>query len=197
MPDPGLLKGKVLEVIRHASLSRLKIHTDCAEIALREFEANFTPGRILANNMVFILVSGDVLRITFKVHFNMRDAKHLAFRIFRGNSPEEIQERQAVDYFKEYGNLVAGNIATHFDNAGVELGISLPLRTRGFYEIFSDYAEKRLPVVTCSDFWKFEVGGHPVFCSAFIEIKDMTQLEKLADFRPESEAGDDGEMDFL
>lgn len=198
LPHPLELKGKVLELIRYASLSRLKIHTASEEISVKELDSAFKPGRILASKMVFILVSGDVMRITFKAHFNTRDAARLAFRIFRGDSPDRISEKQAVDYFKEYGNLVAGSIAALLNSVGIEMGISLPLCTRGFYEIFSDYTEKGLPIMTFSDFWKFEVGGHHIFCNALVEVMDIGRLERLIGFKPEDEVkDDDGEMDFL
>ncbi|TRZ42407.1 hypothetical protein D4S03_12330 [bacterium] len=196
--DIQVLKGKLRELVRYASSSRLKIHTDSSEIEVKDLDVNCKPGRILANNMVFILMSGDALRVTFKVHFNIRNAKCLAFRIFGGASPEAISGKQAIDYFKEYGNLVAGSVVTLVEKIDVELGISLPLCTRGFYEVFSDYSEKQHPIITYCDFWKLEVGEHEIYCSALIEILDKKQLGKLVDYEIAEEAdGNDGEMDFL
>lgn len=197
-PDVAALKGKLRELVRYASSSRLQIHTGAAEIEVREVDSHFKPGRILANNMVFILVSGDALRVTFKVHFNLRDAKHLAFRIFGGAAPEDISGKQAIDYFKEYGNLVAGSVVTQFEKLDVGLGISLPLCTRGFYEVFSDYSEKQHPIITHSDFWKLDVSGQQIFCSALLEIMDKKPLAGLADYEIVAETDDsDAEMDFL
>jgi CheY-specific phosphatase CheX len=196
--DIQALKEKLRELVRYASSSRLKIHTDSPEIEVKELDAGFRPGRILANNMVFILMSGDALRVTFKVHFNIRNAQCLAFRIFGGDSPENISGKQAIDYFKEYGNLVAGNVVTLFEKIEVNLGISLPICTRGFYEVFSDYSEKQHPIIVYSDFWKLEVGEHDIFCSALLEILDKKQLVKLADYEIAEDVDDnDGEMDFL
>lgn len=196
--DIHALKGKLSELVRHAALSRLKIHTDSSEIAVKELDVNFRPGRVLANNMAFILMSGDALRVTFKVHFNIRNAKCLAFRIFGGVSPENISESQAIDYFKEYSNLVAGSVVTLLEKIDLELGISLPLCTRGFYEVFADYSEKQHPIITYSDFWKLEEGEHEVFCSALLEILDKNQLEKLVDYEVEEGSdANDGDMDFL
>lgn len=198
-PEGATLKQKLIELIRHASMSRLKIHADASEVVLLDMDAGFVPGKILASNMVFILVSGDALRITFKIHFNTRMAKELAFRIFGGASAGELSEKQAIDYFKEYGNLVAGSVITLIGHVGVELGISLPLSTRGFYEVFSDYTETQYPVVSFSDFWQLAVDGrHSLYCSALVEILDAHQLEKLVDFEIADEQSDDEEeMDFL
>lgn len=196
--DVSTIREKLRELIRYASVSRLKVHTDCEEVEVCEMGPSFRPGRILANNMVFILVSGDALRVTFKAHFNMETGKSLAFRVFGGNSPEDISRKQAIDYFKEFGNLVAGSVVTLFEQMGIDLGISLPLCTRGFYEVFSDYTEKENPVITYSDFWGLKVNDNTVYCSALIEILDRKALGPLVDFEiVEDAAGDDEEMDFL
>jgi len=185
-------------LIRYASISRLKVHTDCEEIEIRDLGPEFRPGRILANNMVFILVSGDALRVTFKAHFNMDTGKSLAFRVFGGKSAADISRKQAIDYFKEFGNLAAGSIVTLFEKIDIDLGISLPLCTRGFYEVFSDYTEKDNPVITYSDFWALTANDSTVHCSALIEILDRKSLARLVDFEiAEDESGADDEMDFL
>jgi len=195
-PDVQALKNKLREMLRHASVSRLKIQTDSSDVETKELDSGFRPGRILASNMVFILISGDAVRLTFKVHFNIRTAKSLAFRIFGGQSAADISEKQAIDYFKEYGNLVAGNIVTLLGKINIDLGISLPLSTRGFYEIFSDCSERQHPI-TYSDFWELKANGHELYCSALFEILNARQLADLAAYEVVDEADDDGEMDFL
>ena len=197
--DPvAVIKGKLCELVRFAALSRLKVHTDCEEIEQAELGESFRPGRILANNMVFILASGEPVRVTFKAHFNIDTAKDLAFRVFGGDSAATISEKRAVDYFKEYSNLVAGSVVTLFEKIEIELGISLPLSTRGFYEVFADYQERQQPIISYSDFWALKVNGHTVFCSALLEILDRQRLEKLINFDvTEAEDNDDEEMDFL
>ena len=197
MPDQAL-KDKLKALVRHASTSRFKIHTDSPEVETKELGPGFRPGRILASNMVFILVSGDALRLTFKVHFATGTAKNLAFRIFGGNSPADISEQQAIDYFKEYGNLVAGSVVTLLGENGIDLGISLPLSTRGFYEVFSDYCEKQHPIITFSDFWELRANGKNTHCSAVLEILNQKQLGNLAAYEiVEAASDDDAEIDFL
>ncbi len=192
------IKEKLRELVRHASVSRFNIHTDCAEAEIVELNPTFKPGRILANNMVFILVSGDALRVTFKVHFNMETGKNLALRIFGGNSPADISSAQAIDYFKEFGNLVAGSIVTLFEKTGLGLGMSLPLCTRGYYEVYSDYTEKDTPVITYNDFWELRVNNNTVYCSALIEILNQKNLECLLDLEITEDASSDvEEMEFL
>jgi CheY-specific phosphatase CheX len=202
LPETEALKFKLRALVRHASMSRLRIHTDCLVVETREMDAGFRPGKMLASHMVLILVSGDALRLTFKVHFNLRTAKNLAWRIYGGKSSENISEQQAIDYFKEYGNLVAGSVISLLSESQVELGISLPLCTRGFYEVFSDYAEKQQPVISYADFWELQAPGGGVYCSAQFEVLNRAGLEKVIDYVIDEEtakatADDDEEMDFL
>ena len=195
--DVPAIKNKLRELIRYASFTRFKMHTGCDNAEILELGFSFKPGRILANNMVFLLVSGSALRVTFKVHFNITDGKDLAFLVFGGNCPSDISSRQAIDYFKEYNNLVAGHIVTLFEKINIGLGMSLPLCTRGFYEVFSDYTEQDHPVITYSDFWELRVNDNTVYCSAMMEILDKKSLERLLDFEITEEVSADAEMDFL
>ena len=197
--DVQASQDKLKELVRYASLSRLKAHTDSSEVEIKELDSGFRPGRILASNLVFILVSGDAMRLTFKIHFDTRTAKYLAYRIFGGKLPDDISPKQAIDYFKEFGNLVAGSVVTLMAESNIELGISLPLSTRGFYEVYSDYSEKQYPIITYSDFWALKVNGHDIFCSAQFEILDRKPLENLVGYEiaEEGNIDDDAEMDFL
>lgn len=197
MDNIATIKDKLAQLVRHASISRLQKHADCQETEVSKLEDGFLPGRILANNMAFILIAGNALRITFKVHFSTRTARKLAFRVYGGESEEDISDRQAFDYFKEYCNLVAGQVVTLFENLNIDLGIGLPLRTRGFYEVFSDYEEKEYPIITYSDFWRLRAGGNEIFCNALLEIIDRKPLECLIGFEIPEEMDNEGEMEFL
>ena len=190
------VKAKVTELLRFASISRFKAHADCAEIVACDMPPDFRPGKVLANHMVFILASGEAMRVTFKAHYNMEAARPLALRIFGGASSQSISDRRAVDYMKEYCNLVAGKIVTLFEDSGVDLGISLPQHTSGFYEVFADYQEKDKPSISFSDFWTLQAGPHAIACSAVVEILDSKPLLALLDYAF-TETSDDEEMDFL
>lgn len=185
-------------IVRDASVSRLRIHTGSECIEITELAPPFRPGKILGSNMVFILVSGDAIRLTFKIHFNLGTAKKLAHRIFGGTSFSAISEKQAVDYVKEYANLVAGNVVSLLSEYGVDLGLSLPLCTRGFYEVFTDYTEKVAPIIAYNDFWNLKVDGLDLFCSSQFEVMNMALLENVGTYRNrESAEESDEEIEFL
>lgn len=191
------LKARLRDVIRQASASRLKIHAEAPHVDVLEPDPGFRPGRILASHMVFILIAGDPLRAVFKVHFDAAKSRRLAHRVFGGDSPEAITEGQVIDYFKEYGNLVAGNVVALMQEARVDLGISLPLCTRGFYEVFADYSEANQAAAGGTDFWRLEAGDHQIGCSSAFEILDSAGLGGLAELDIATVADEGGEMDFL
>lgn len=192
-----LVKEKLRELVRYAALSRMKTHAGCEDVEQVELSADFRPGQILANNMVFILGSGESVRMTFKVHFNGDDAKSLAFRVFGGESASNISIQRAVDYFKEYCNLVIGSAVAILEQLDIGLGISLPHATRGFYEVFADYKEQQLPFIIYNDFWSLQVNQMTVYCSVVLEILDAKKLEKLVGFEFSESENSDDEMDFL
>ena len=99
------------------------------------------------------------------------------------NTGMEMDWQKLLDKFRQYaaeapapaaageastgsGKAAAACEASLLAECGVELGISLPLSTRGFYEVFSDYAEKHHPIVAFSDFWELRVDGQAIQCSA-------------------------------
>ncbi len=191
------IKDMLAELVRHASVSRLKGHADCQDIEVSELAPDFVPSRILANNMAFILISGNPVRVTFKAHFNTRTARNLAYRSFGGESEDDVSQQQAFDFFKEYCNLVGGALVTRFEDFNVDLGIGLPLCTRGFYEVFADYKEKQYPIITYSDFWRLAANGHEIHCSALLEIIDRKPLECLIGFEIPEDSGNEVGMEFL
>jgi CheY-specific phosphatase CheX len=196
---PSLLppiKAKLTELVRFASTSRLKVHSGCEAIVTSEMPEKFQAGRVLANNMVLILTSGEPVRVTFKAHFNMATARAMASRIFGDLSAQAVTDRRSFDYMKEYCNLVAGKVVTLFADLQIDLGISLPQRARGFYEVFADYQEKDKPNFSFSDFWILSAGEHTITCSAVMEILDLKRLESLVDCAI-TDSSDDEEMDFL
>jgi CheY-specific phosphatase CheX len=198
--DIQVLRDKLNELVHHVSVSRLKVHSGFSDVDILEMGSGFKPGQIIASNMVFILVSGEAARITLKIHFNTKVAKELAFEVFGGESSICISNHQAVDYFKEYANLMAGSVVAFLADSGLELGISLPLCTRGFYEIFSDYSEKQTPVLVFNNFWGLRVNGSEIYCGAQFEIMKREKFTKFVDYviaEANVDVDADDEMDFL
>jgi CheY-specific phosphatase CheX len=194
-----LIQKKIVDFIRHAALERVRLHSRLDNFTLVDKNTEYQAGQILGNWMALILVSGDSLRITLKLHFCYTDIKKIAYLIYGKQSPDELSDQQTLDFVKELCNLTAGYLVQIFEDNDLHIGISLPLCTRGFYEIFSDYKSSSYPIIKYNDIWSLEHEDIHIFGSVIIELLDTAPLEKILAYEipDEDEDDDDEEMDFL
>lgn len=193
-----LLKDKIKSLVRHAVEDRVRKHTGQNEFTVIDVDDR-TPGQVLGNWMSLILITGSALKITVKLHFSHKDIKPLIYSIYQKASASEISDQQSMDFVKELCNLTAGYIEQVFESNDISLGISLPLGTRGFYELFSDYTPSNYPIIKDHDLWCLSFGDLSIFGTAMFEISDANALENVSSFDQETqeEDADEGEFDFL
>lgn len=194
-----LIQEKIVDFIRHAAIERVRLHSRIDDFVLVDKNEDCQPGQILGNWMSLILVSGDSLRITLKLHFCYKDLKNIAYPIYGKQSAEELSDQQSLDFVKELCNLTAGYLVQIFEDNDLHIGISLPLCTRGFYEIFSDYKSSTYPIIKYNDIWSLEYEDINIMGSVIIEILDTVPLENILTYEiaEDDEEDDDEEMDFL
>lgn len=183
------IKTKIQEIVRDASLSRMRRQALCDEIELLPLP-NLKSGQVLGRWMALILISGKTLRVTFKVHFRYRDAKSLASRKLAENS--SLTDQDAVDFIKEYCNLTAGYLKTALEECGIHLGISLSLCTRGYYEVFSNQSE-----VSELDAWILDSGSNQIACSTLVESYDFDVLNEVLDYNLGDKEEASGELELF
>lgn len=141
-----------------------------------------------------ILVSGSDYRLTFKVHFSLIHAKQIAIDPKDGASAaldSQNLNTKCFDYMKEFCNLYAGSLKRAFADSNVSMGISLPLLTRGFDEVFFPKADFKN---TFEVFWDLTNQLGTVRCSLFIETLNVENLKKL---NIKLDSSNEGEIDFL
>lgn len=191
------LKDKIKHLIRYAAEDRVRKHSGQANFNLVDI-TNHKPGQVLGNWMSLILITGTPLKITLKLHFSHRNIKQLIFPLYHAGSPEEISDQQSMDFIKELCNLTAGYIEQSFEQNDIPLGISLPLGTRGFYEIFADYSSSTSPVLKYDDLWSLKFENMEILGTVMVEVSDINALENIADYKvDDDEDSDEGEFDFL
>lgn len=191
------LKDKIKHLIRHAAEDRVRKHSGQANFNLVEI-SHYKTGQVLGNWMSLILITGTPLKITLKLHFSHKSIKQLIFPLYHAGSPDEISDQQSMDFIKELCNLTAGYIEQAFEHNNIPLGISLPLGTRGFYEIFADYTSSTSPILKYDDLWSLKFENMEIIGTALIEVSDINTLENLASFEiSDDEDDDEGEFDFL
>ena len=191
------LKDKIRLLVRHAAEDRVRKHADQADFALVDIDG-YKTGQVLGNWMSLILITGSPLKITLKLHFSHKQIKKLIFPLYRATSPEGISDQQSMDFIKELCNLSAGYIEQAFEQKNISLGISLPLGTRGFYEVFADYTPSTSPILKYDDLWCLQFKDIEILGTALIEINDIKALENFVSYDiAEDEDSDEGEFDFL
>jgi CheY-specific phosphatase CheX len=181
--------AKLNRLIRNISRFQLAHQARTNEIDIDDFPEN---KKVYSHFMSIILVSGASLKITFKTHFKSKDAKVLASSIFNVK-PDDVSVPQSLDFFREFCNLTAGSIKWALSQHEVEVGISLPIVTRGFDEIFFP---RKQNATHFHDAWKLKASEMIIVCTSNIEFTEAVNLSKL-DENFDGSSGGQGEVEFL
>jgi hypothetical protein len=86
------------------------------------------------HRMAFILVSNQDVKMFFQVFYKFSDAQNFASCALGKRSA--VSAEGSDDFMREFCNLVAGAVRSTLEKSGVSSGISLPLSSRGFDNVF-------------------------------------------------------------
>ena len=186
------LKEKIKEIVRQVSVSRMQMLIDSDAYRISESSAYHPHGYVFANKMSLIIVAGKALKMVFKVHFNKADSCNVAKYMY---GDERITEQQANDAMKEYCNLTAGYLKKICVDHNTPVGISLPVVTSGFNEVFNESSETDF-ANRVEDCWELGDGISNFSCSYQADILEEDDLNGLLAFEVEEEE-EEGEFDFL
>lgn len=180
------------ELLRNASVIQASQYFNGQDVALIASPTDHKLGQVLTRYIAMVLLTCNELRIVFKVHFNPEQIR--AYRQSRGASAEDLTDKQLIDFMKELSNQMGGRVCRIFDAHQIAIGMSVPLCTRGIYEIYADYQAKSGAITKFGDFWRLDGPFETIYCSCFVEImgKDDFSNIKAAD-----EVAEEGELDFL
>lgn len=174
----------VIDLVRNSSVSRLKTLTGREDISISEIEGEYL---VLGHWMSFILVAGEAVRIIFKTHFMTETAQFLAAPVY-GAVTKDVSVSRALDFFKEYCNLTAGQIKFDLALNEVKVGASLPGLIRGFDEVF--YLRKKDSI---KNNWYLTCGEARFACSLHFELFDDFKIEK----RDNTASTETGNIEYL
>lgn len=197
-----LIKQKIISIIRYSTEDRIHLHTNNMDFKLSELNRDYKLGQVLGDWMSLILVSYESMRITFKLHYNLSDIKAIAYRVYGKKTPDELSDKQAMDFMKELCNLAAGQVVKIFGECNIPLGMSLPLCARGFYDIFSDYTHSTRPFIKYGDLCSLESAACNIKITSAIEILDHEALSNILNYEipvktTEKSEEEDEEIVFL
>jgi CheY-specific phosphatase CheX len=176
-----------LEQIQAASANELMVYARVGSAEVQLADRTQLP---FVQHMTHILVSGAEIEVTFKTHF-MNEAADwlLSQKVGKGMSLDH-----AIDFMKEYSNIIAGKTKTMLEAAGFEVSQSLPFAVRGYNEIFYGSGDKKIVHHT----WMIKAGDAALHCSVSIVSRDVGALEKLrqTSYQPK-DSGDVGEAELF
>lgn len=180
------LQSALKDLVRKTSVSRMKALSKRPDVEIQEINEDRD---ILAHWMTLIFIAGPSLRITFKTQFSNVMAQCFAEGTY-DLKKDQIDDFKSQDFVREYCNMVGGYVKNSLVQQKLVLGISLPLNTRGydnlFFSILSGFQ-------VYHDRWKLVIGGDiSIYCLVSIEITDDFELsdENL-------EFHDSGEINFF
>lgn len=192
-PRADDIKKKFGEIVRYVTLSRMRSYASCEDFSIVELNGVIPHGYVFANNMSMIIVAGQALRVILKAHFNHKDSKPIAARLY---GLEEVSDARSRDVMKEYCNLSAGFLKKVCIENDLPVGISLPVVTMGFNEVFSELEGIDKKIVF-NDCWKLVYADSDIICSCHIDVLNVPALEKLMLFSVDEPDDEDDEYDFL
>ena len=169
------IKSRFTEIIRQVSLLRLKAYAENNDFKLKEASKYNPHGYVFANYMAMIIIAGQSVKITFKTFFNHQDSKPIARYLY---NTDYVDHNRSLDVIKEYCNLTAGYLKKILVENDIMVGISLPIATRGFNEVFWDVDESN-DKITFEDCWQLVSSKSSLHCSYQVEIMDTGKLNTL------------------
>lgn len=178
-------------LLREASSIQASQYFDGNAVTLCEPQ-DLRLGQVLKRYMAMVILNGADLRIVIKVHFDLEPIR--AYRHARQAPESDLADKKIIDFMKELSNQIGGRVCRAFDTHGTPVGMSVPLCTRGIYEIYADYAPKTGVVEKFGDFWRIDGAFGSIYCSCYVELLAKRDYSGIS-----CSSGDaqEGELDFL
>lgn len=180
------------KLLRDASVVQASQYFDGQDVTLISEPPDHQLGQVLARYIAMVLLTCEELRIVFKVHFNPEQIR--AYRQTKRAADTDLTDKQLVDFMKELSNQMGGRVCRIFDAHQISMGMSVPLCTRGIYEIYADYQAKTGAITKFGDFWRLEGPFDGIYCSCYVELLSKNDLSGI---KAEDEEAQEGELDFL
>lgn len=160
----------LFKVSKELSAEVLKSHSQVREIKICEYKDEFA---IHGHWMGLTQISTDFAKIIFKNYFYTRDLAHISSVTFK-KKPQEMSQKQIIDFDKEFCNLIGGRIKSFFEINGCRAVQSLPMVLNSFDDIYFLKKERNK---LFKFFWTLNHINHRIINSLSIEITDEKSFE--------------------
>ena len=142
----------------------------------------YTPGQVLANELILLTISGPELQLLIKIHCGYQQVQsRFTRKTNNGSAPLALKD---IDFIKELGNQYCGAICRKLASQDIIAGLSIPLSTRGYYEIYADYTPKNSPFIKFGEGWALEGDFGSLFFSCYAELSNPQVIPKILAINP-------------
>ncbi|MCX6128023.1 MAG: hypothetical protein NTX25_03035 [Proteobacteria bacterium] len=163
------------------------------DIILDELAHNSNRLTVHAHWMAFILLAGEGGKITFKAHYSSGDIQSIVALALNKNL-DEINSDLISDFMREYCNLTAGFIKSRLAQVGIHAGLSIPIVTRGFDEIWRMDRDISNEIVSV-DAWRLKLPSGSVICTMAARSDVWAAAQDLKDAM--SNSSQESDMEYL
>ena len=123
-------------MLHFASLVEAKDHFRDPDAQVSEVNSAAGVGPIHGHWMALILLAGSGMRLTLKAFFEAATCRRVLSQVLR-KPDSDIEYRLVADFMREFCNRTGGHIKRQLESTDNPIGLSLPLVTRGFDEVFN------------------------------------------------------------
>jgi hypothetical protein len=180
--------NKVCAYVRQASEAILKAQSGIVNVKVLPLNRDQL---VFGHWVSLVLVTAEPFRFVFKTHFMTEDASILASGA-KTDRAESHKQHAEQDFIKEYCNVTAGVIKRGFEHQGLTCGISIPLLTRGYIELFfrtlhpSGNSGHEI-----EDHWTLQHEKASINCSLYFDVTSPSAFLKLPLAFPVPETAND------
>ena len=136
-----------------------------------------------------ILICNNQLRMIFKIHYN-----YLESATILGYNDKIDKFERVDDFYLEVCNLVAGRLKLIFQESGYSLGISIPIKSDGFDELYFPMRFNDLVGEFC---WDLKKNEQSISMSVFVEVVEPKDFENFDQDTLDINSGEQDDIEFL
>lgn len=138
-----------------------------------------------------ILLASEDIKLTYMLHFWLEDAKKIAANQWNKDVCD-VEYWRAIDYFKEFCNLLAGKTKEIFRASNITFGQSLPVAINGFnLALFNLNLQN-----TYHLYWAQRSGDVELSFSVHYAFQSSDCLDKIQNI-PDKIHSDENSVEFL
>lgn len=176
-------------LIHETTLNRFKQQSQNDTVELAFPENKVEKPLVYAHWMSLIMVANNYFRLVLKAHYNTDEIPLLVPAVFDQRTSKDVIH----DYMREFCNLMGGVFKAALEEKQVATGLSLPLVTRGFDEVFLQF---NLSAKNMFDQFYIQNNKGKIIFTVHMEIVDESIIDTINSVKSTTNT-DEGEIEFL